>query len=628
MSRWIAGVLDPRGCVNAAVVPTALASMNPTTHSSGPLQLAYSGPSATSTGPLCLFDGYLDNAEELRRELGAGRAGPATAACPEELMAAAYRHWGVGLLGRMRGDFALLVWDSERGEGLLARDQLGVRPWFLHETGGVLRFANEVRHLLKLLPSRPAPDPASVAHLIGLSSRPGIETLYSRVHRLGPGEILTFGRRRTTRRRYWIPRYEEPRLQSGEQLAQQICSELKRSTSRRISGKGKTGVLMSGGLDSGSIAALCGASGGSEIVAFSGTFPEHPLADEAVMIDELADKLDLPSMVAEVRPGGLVASTLEHLAAWQMPLLGWGDFWTLPLMRTAAEQGVETMLDGDGGDELFGPRVYLLADRLRACHPAQMLRLARDLPGAGPTVTRRQEARVIGSLALVGAMPYRVHSLSRKLSARYRLPRWLRSQTASDLIASDDPFAWKRLDGPRWWADAAYAVSYGIEQAGVFEHQRRRADLAGLESRHPMLDLDLVQLCLRQQPEESLDHRFSRPVLRAAMAGLLPDSVRLRPAKARFESLIISCLRGPDGPAVRAILMTPKAELGAYIDLAKMREALFETDILLRREPFRWMWQVWRLLNTELWLRSQSSTFGLLEANLTPSNARVAIRSR
>ena len=243
-------------------------------------------------------------------------------------------------------------------------------------------------------------------------------------------------------------------------------------------------------------------------------------------------------------------------------------------MRTAAREGVQIMLDGDGGDELFGPRTYLLADRLRAGHPRQAFELAHKLPGAGPHVRPRDVAAMFASLALVGSLPYRPHGLALSLIARREAPGWLLGRAVDELVDSDDPLAWKRLDGPRWWAQAAYGIAYGIEQAGVFEHQRRRAGLAGLEARHPLLDLDLVELSLRQSPLLTFDRRYSRPLLRESMAGLLPDSVRLRPGKAQFESLIVDCLTGPDGVAVRAILTSPRAELRAFLDQAQMRRTL------------------------------------------------------
>ncbi|MGN6558782.1 MAG: asparagine synthase-related protein, partial [Solirubrobacterales bacterium] len=313
-------------------------------------RLELDGEPAPFGGALvCRLEGQLDNAEGLHREL-AEAGEPAEGASAEELLAAGFRRWGLGLPERMRGDFALLVWDPEREEGLLARDQLGVRPLFLAEAGGRLHFAAELRDLLERLPATPAPDPAGVAHWVALSARADTGTLYAGVERLGPGELLRLGSWGVSRCRYWEPRYRDPLALPEEQLDELVREGLRVAVERRLDRERGTGVLLSGGLDSASIAAVAN----EELVACSGTFPEHPAADEAELIGELRSTLGLEGLVAEVRPGGLLASAIEHVAAWRAPLLGWGDFWTLPLLRAAALQGVGTVLGGDGGDELFG----------------------------------------------------------------------------------------------------------------------------------------------------------------------------------------------------------------------------------------------------------------------------------
>ena len=619
MSRWLVGAFDPSGRAEAPRLASALAPYSARTLESGPLRLAYSGPSLPARNPVCLLDGTLDNADELRAALGV-----AGETAVEDLLAAGHRRWGCDLPGRLRGDFVLLLWDKERGEGLLARDQLGVRPCYLRESGGGVQFASEVRHLIASLPRRPQPDRASVAHWIAVSSRPGMQTLYEGIRRLRPGGMLILTRSGIREEAYWAPRFEEPLDLPPAQLAAEMRRGLECSVRRRIGGDGAVGVLMSGGLDSSAVASLCAQAGAPQVFACSATFPDHPEADESELIGGLRQRLSLRGVSAEVRAGGLLGSALEHLAAWQMPLLGWGDFWMLPLMRMAAAGGVGTMLDGDGGDELFGPRTYMLADRLRAGHPLEAVRLALELPGGGPHVPRREVAKVIRSQALAGVVPYWLHDRRRRATVMQAAPSWLGSDTVEDLVASDDPFAWKRLNGPRWWAHAAHGVTRGIEEAGVFEHQRRRAELAALCARHPMLDLDLVELALRQPPRATLDRRFNRPVLRASMEGLLPDAVRLRPGKARFETLIADCLTDADGAAVREILTDPGIELGAYLDPAAMRRSLFDSDALRRSSPFRWMWQVWRLLTAELWLRSQESPIDALKALPTPSAPQIA----
>ena len=232
---------------------------------------------------------------------------------------------------------------------------------------------------------------------------------------------------------------------------------------------------------------------------------------------------------------------------------------------------------------------------------------------------------MVARLALAGAMPPRPPGWALPW-ADDGAPAYLTRAARRRVRRSDDPDGWKRLDGPRWWAGAAHGIVYGIEATGAYEHQRRLARLAGLEARHPMLDRDLVELALRQPPEQTLDPRFSRPVLREAMAELLPDSVRLRPQKALFESLIVSTLRGPDSAVLREILTAPDAEIGAYVDREQMEATLFAPAAGQGEGEFRWMWQVWRLLTIELWLRSLSSPDRMPEPKTPLSRARVEVR--
>jgi asparagine synthase (glutamine-hydrolysing) len=603
MTRWLAGVFDPSGRGDSSRLARALDPHGSTLIEAGPLTVAHTGASSDVRAPVCLLDGYLDNAAELSAALGS-QVGWSS----ETLLAAAWRRWGRELPTRLRGEFALLIWDDALGEGLLARDQLGVRSMFLHESSGVLCFASEVRHLLALLPQRPAPDPVSVAHWIAMSNRPGSATLYAGVRRLNPGCALLLDRNGARELTYWEPRFAEPLDDSEPQLAQRVRATLERAVDRRISPDGLTGVLMSGGLDSSSVAAVAVARAPGRVTAQAAVFPEHPAVDESDLIDELRSALELPGVTAEVRAGGLLASALESIEEWQLPLRSWGDFWALPLLRAAAADGVRVTLGGDGGDELFGARSQLAADRLRAGHPRQALALVRELPGAGDHPPRREVARIFANTALAGALPYRLHgALTRHSTARGGAPAWLRSQLAHDLRHSDDQLAWKRLDGPRWWAETAHGLTRGVEETGVFEHQRRRAASAGLQARHPLFDLELVELCLRLPPAATFDRYRSRPVLRAAMGGMLPDSVRLRPQKALFDSLLIDCLTDGDGLLARELLSDPRSELRAYVDLPTMTNALFDTTTDGHTRSFRWMWQVWRLLSAECWLRSQSS---------------------
>ncbi|HEY2570414.1 MAG TPA: hypothetical protein VGI27_03030, partial [Solirubrobacteraceae bacterium] len=120
MKRWIAGVFDRRGEADGSRLASALAPDRASVVHGGALAVAYTGEASDARDPLCLLDGHLDNLAELRVLLEETSPGSSV----EQLLAAGWRRWGADLPARLRGDFALLLWDEARGEGLLARDQL------------------------------------------------------------------------------------------------------------------------------------------------------------------------------------------------------------------------------------------------------------------------------------------------------------------------------------------------------------------------------------------------------------------------------------------------------------------------------------------------------------------------
>jgi len=599
VSGLLAGVLESRG---AGTAPRwgALGTTQVSVIDRGPLRVAISGPRPALGGPLVVLDGVLDNTRELAAALGCPPHED-----PERLLAVGYRRFGSGIVARLHGDFALLIWDGERRRGLLARDRIGAGGLYLHRDGERLWFAGELAHLLAILPARPSPDRTSVTHWVGLSARPGPHTLYEGIARLEPGCLLELGTGRREPERYWRPRFREPQARTRTELGEELRHGLGQAVRARLAREGRTGVLMSGGLDSASVAALTAAAEPG-MLACSGVFPDHREVDESALIATLREWLGVGGIEASVRPGGLLAGVLEHVQAWQCPPLGWGDFWTLPLLREAAREGVTVSLGGDGGDELFGVRAYLLADRLRALHPNAALALSRRLPGAAGLSTS-QHMRVRASLALAGALGPGAHAVLARLRHRRRAPSWLSPRAARELGASDDPYAWKRLDGPRWWAHPAYALTQGIEQAGILEHQRRAGALAGLRVRQPLLDPSLLELALGQDPEHSFHPELTRPLLREAMDGMLPDQIRLRPGKAWFDSLIADCITGPDGVAIRVLLSGADARVSEYLAPGTAHCALQRLASGSGAPRFEAMHLLWRLLGIECWLRAQES---------------------
>jgi asparagine synthase (glutamine-hydrolysing) len=115
--------------------------------------------------------------------------------------------------------------------------------------------------------------------------------------------------------------------------------------------------------------------------------------------------------------------------------------------------------------------------------------------------------------------------------------------------------------------------------------------------------VDLVETLLDTPPELSYDPYVSRPLLREAMAGLLPESVRARPTKSHFDALFHEALAGPDLALARGLLGGADARSGAYVDLARVRAELLTSPPEEGSERMNWAIGLWRLLTAECWLR-------------------------
>jgi asparagine synthase (glutamine-hydrolysing) len=565
--------------------------------------LAWEASSAAAFDPaartICVMDGQLYDLDALARTLGAdGGAGP------ERVVAAGYERWGTEVLDRLRGRFALVLWDRKRRSGLVAVDALGAGGLFLHEAEGTLRFASELSVLLRALPSRPGPDQTEVARWLARGTLHPGRTLYAGVRRLPGGSYVELtGSGRVRERRYWAPRYSPPTGLSHAEAVEAVREGTEAAVRRRMPAEGPAGVLLSGGLDSSSVAAFAAASGG-EVRAYSLFFPGRPSMDESAFVRTVTANLGVPLTALNVSGGSMLAASLEYLRAWQEPSASPNLVLHRPLLDRVAGDGVNVLLDGQGGDELFGCVSSLLADRLRRGRLRSALSLARRLPGVGPAPSRRVLWNVVRRYGLPEAVPGYARGLARTLrGTQSPAPAWLTPSVSSAL--SDDKLAGGNGDGPRWWAELSASLTTGRERAGAHDFLRHKNALAGLEGAHPYFDdLELVELALGLPPELAFDPELDRPLLRAATAGLVPDAVRLRRSKSYFDELFRETLAGPDLPTLTRLLAAPDAEVNAYVRPEVVREWL------LRRAATGgtgdWAWPLWRLATTECWLRSQA----------------------
>jgi asparagine synthase (glutamine-hydrolysing) len=539
---------------------TALGSMSGTAATATPgLELAWQAP-ADAEPPgfgrvLCLIDGSIEGLEALGAELGV--AGDEAA-----ILAQAYERIGEAVLDRVRGAFAVLLWDRESRVGVVARDQLGGRPVHYRADGSGWIVASEVCDVLAATEVAPAPDRVALAHWLARRPVPDERTLFAGTSRLRAGRLIRLSDGRTEVRRWWEPRYREPRAIDREDAVTELRNAMTGAVQRALRGATDPGVLLSGGLDSACVAGFARELG-SPARAYSGVFPSHPEIDESDAIERLEAELGIQVHKRAFAGGSALAAADDYTRAWSLPPSSPNWFVWEPLYDIARTDGVDVMLDGEGGDELFGCSPRLLADLLVSGQLAELVSQARRIPGMGSDPPRRRVMRAIVHYGARAALPPGLHARLRRARNRANpTAPWLTDEARDLLGPPVEQDAWKSLSGPRWWSSLAFSLIEGPDRLRAQDEGGRSGGRGGFDVVHPWRDLDLVELMLSLPPQLSFDPDHDRPLAREAARGLIPESVRLSARKPFFNQILDDALAGPDSEPVSRLLQDPGPAVG------------------------------------------------------------------
>src|SRR4051794_2187557 len=277
--------------------------------------------------------------------------------CDTEVIGHLYEQYGLDAFARLRGMFAIALWDARARRLVLARDRFGIKPLFhARLRDGALAFASELSALARA-PGFPRElDPDGLEAYLAFNSIPGPLTAYAAARKLRPGHWLTWDAGTDV---VEIGRWARPapvsadqvRSEDAETLAAELRERLRDSVRAHLVADVEVGVLLSGGVDSSALTALAAEEGGRPVKTFSIGFEERSF-DELAQARLVARRYGTDHHELVLRPDA--AELLPAIAlASDEPL---GDSSALPtyLVARLAAQHVKVVLSGEGGDELFG----------------------------------------------------------------------------------------------------------------------------------------------------------------------------------------------------------------------------------------------------------------------------------
>ena len=557
------------------------------------------------------YNGEVYNHAELRPELEA-RGHVYRSHTDTETIVHLYEEEGIDALKRLRGMFAIAIWDMRNGgELILARDRIGIKPLYFSNRPEGFVFGSEIKSILAHPSITAELDEEAFSDYMTFISTPAPLTMFAGIRKLAPAE---YARLRPDGSfsvdRYWSPLSAERGAEladaSDDELQERLLDLLRTSIKRRMMSDVPFGVLLSGGVDSSTNVALMNELMDRPVSTFSVAFEGHDQYNELGHARRIAKQFGTDHHEVTIDSGDLETFLPDLVHHQDEPIADWVCVPLYYVAKLAKESGTTVVQVGEGSDELFhgyshyvdfADRIHPRLERMRRW-PAPALRGAYSL--AGPLARR------------VGRGVARVDLLER--AARDRVPYWggaivyrgrekerllnpsLHGYDAEDVIE-------------RIWDEAERELpGIGLKQRmSYLEIKQRLAELllmrvdkmtmaSSVEARVPFLDHELVEFAFALPDRVKVRDGEGKWLLKKAVEGLLPDDVIYRP-KQGFGAPVSEWFKGDLGhKAQREIRSSSLAERGLldydYVD------RLWDAH---RNGAGHFGFQLWSLYNVSAW---------------------------
>jgi asparagine synthase (glutamine-hydrolysing) len=533
-----------------------------------------------------------------------GGAGTARSPLSAAFVAARFAEIGARVLDEIHGPFALALFDSSRSRGLVATDRMGVQPVFCAELRPGIAFASAPADVLAMTGAQPSLSRQALFDYLYGHVIPAPHSIFEGVFRLLPGECIEIEGERSSKRRYWQAQFVENQRRGFAELKDRFFDALREGVRHAMQGA-KCGAFLSGGTDSSTVAGLMAEVGNEPPLTFSIGFSASGY-DEMEYARLASAHFHTRHHEYYVTPHDIVDALPSLAVAHPQPF---GNSSALPgylCARVAREHGVERLLAGDGGDELFGgnaryakQHVFSLYERLPEALRNNVLE-----PVCG-AIARR------GRLPLIGKVTSYVEQASIPMPARletYNL--LLRCGYAEVLderfLGAIDTAEPARLNEEAYMNPTAGSL---INRMLALDFKTTLADsdlpkvvqscdFAGVGVAFPMLDAAVVDFSLSLQPAMKLKGTQLRYFFKQALRGFLPDAT-IQKRKHGFGLPFGEWALKDD--RLRALTFDTLSTFKRR-DLVRSQFIDRLTSTLMQEHPNYYGTMAWILMTLELWL--------------------------
>ena len=544
--------------------------------------------------------------------------------CDTETILHAYEQHGRSCVEHFRGMFAFAIWDRNKRRLFCARDRLGIKPFYYWFDGRTFVFGSEIKVLLEHPAVSAQFEDELLAEHLALGYASDERTLFRGIKRLMPGHTLALDAEgRLDIQPYWdVPLPSDVDRRSDEEWIEDCRARFELSVEQRLMADVPLGMFLSGGVDSGSVAAVIKRLADGPVKTFSVGYAEQEFS-ELDYARQVAERIGTDHH--EIRIGeddffGALPGLIWHE---DEPIV-WPSSVALHFVSKLAEQQVKVVLTGEGADELFAGygryRFYLMNRRWAGAYgivPAFLRKAVRGMVESSPLLRadlrRKLGHTIVGREATFESLY--IDNFQAAFSAEQQAE--LLRRAGGDSYRSYLHW-WNRSEGARPLQRLLYAdmKTYLVE---LLMKQDQMSMSASIESRVPFLDHSFVEFAANVPDEMKLRGSTGKYIFKKVAEKLIPHDIIYR-KKMGFPTPLKAWLSGPAQERVGEILLVRDGFLAEHIDGSALRKLLAAHQSGAVDATDR----IWRLLNLQIWGETFLKGRGRLEwAELSAAKAAV-----
>lgn len=549
-----------------------------------------------------VFNGEIYNYIELREELGGDSFRTHS---DTEVILRAYQRWGAACLDRLRGMFAIAIWDATDNRLFLARDRFGIKPLYWASTSRGLYFASEMKALLPFLDERSV-NKAALSDYFTFQFCLGEKTLMGGVSQLPAAHYTILspgGGFRPTK--YWEVHYDIDYDHTERWFSERLQELLEDSVRLHLRADVEVGSYVSGGVDSSLLAAMARTvRPEGSFKAFNGRFTDGIDFDESRYAQALADEQGMQLHVADIDEQDFVDHIAKVIWHLDQPTAGPGAFPQYMVSKRVGEN-IKVVLGGQGGDEIFGGYARYLVAYFEQCikgaiegtlHNGNYLVTYESIiPNLETLRQYKPMLREFWSAGLFGERDERYWRLVNRANTFGGIltPEALDQRETFDEFKS---IFWGKNVGRESYFDAMTHFDFKTLLPALLQVEDRMSMAHGVEARVPFLDHPLVEFAATIPADIKFKNGELKRLLKSVFSGRLPKAIRERKDKMGFPVPLNLWLKrgGKARDLIGDILGSERARSRSYLSDGMSIDAVLDSQSVYGRN-------LWALLGLELW---------------------------